>query len=244
MQLANLKQQLNQEIGEACRCYQALDKERLDLLEVCSPWDSPLGHAVQEAGGRVERLGLHNGYDLSTRSGTQKAMEFMRRHRPRHVHFSPPCFPWSPMRNACRTEEQYLKLQEDKIYGRKILKNCRKLLELQLQELGAHGSGSLEDWGSHASAEQPLRAQSWKEESWRAMTRMAGGRFRSDGCAWGLRRPQTRKFMQKSWGWFSTCQKLRQILARTCNHQPHEHSCVEGSVTATTAQYPCHCAKR
>ena len=238
VQLANLKQQLNQEIGEACRCYQALDKERLDLLEVCSPWDSPLGHAVQEAGGRVERLGLHNGYDLSTRSGTQKAMEFMRRHRPRHVHFSPPCFPWSPMRNACRTEEQYLKLQEDKIYGRKILKNCRKLLELQLQELGAHGSGSLEDWGSHASGEQPLRAQSWKEESWRAMTRMAGGRFRSDGCAWGLRHPQTRKFMQKSWGWFSTCQRLRQILARTCNHQPHEHSCVEGSVTALTAQYP------
>ena len=238
VQLASITQQATQEVEQACHCFRALGKERLDLLEVCAPWDSPLGKAVQEAEGTVERLGLHNGYDLSTRSGTQKAMEFMRRHRPRHVHFSPPCLPWSPMRNACQTEAQYMKLLEDRVYGRKILKNCRKLLELQLQELGAHGGGSLEEFDSHVSGEQPLRAQSWKEESWRAMTRMAGGRFRSDGCAWGLRHPKTHKLMQKSWGWFASCLALRKALLRTCNHQPHEHTCVEGSVTSYTAQHP------
>lgn len=37
----------------------------LDLLEICAPWDSPLSEEFKAQGGRVERLGLHNGYDLS-----------------------------------------------------------------------------------------------------------------------------------------------------------------------------------
>ena len=40
---------------------------RMDLIEVCAPWDSPLTQEVESKGGKAMRLGLHNGYDLSSR---------------------------------------------------------------------------------------------------------------------------------------------------------------------------------
>ena len=52
----------------------------LDLLEICAPWDSPLSEEYKTQGGRVERLGLHNGYDLSTRTGYRKAVAFLKEH--------------------------------------------------------------------------------------------------------------------------------------------------------------------
>ena len=59
-----------------------------------------------------------------------------------------------------------------------ILKRCCKLMEIQAQESRSQSSGLTV---RHANGEQPLRAQSWGEESWKAMTRQAGGRFRVDG---------------------------------------------------------------
>ena len=38
---------------------------KLDLVEICSPWDSPLGACCEKLGGRVARLGIHNGYALA-----------------------------------------------------------------------------------------------------------------------------------------------------------------------------------
>ena len=65
---------------------------RLDLLEICAPWDSPLTKAVEEAGGRAVALGLQNGYDLTTTSGFRKAAQFIREMKPRYVHISPSLF--------------------------------------------------------------------------------------------------------------------------------------------------------
>lgn len=46
---------------------------RVDLVEICAPWDSPLSQAVIDAGGKAERWGCHNGFDLSTKSGCVEA---------------------------------------------------------------------------------------------------------------------------------------------------------------------------
>ena len=44
---------------------------RLDLLEVCAPENSTLTAAVQRRGGRAMRIGLHNGFDMSTSAGRE-----------------------------------------------------------------------------------------------------------------------------------------------------------------------------
>ena len=235
-QTIQLRQGLEKDLGQVCAAFRSLCKERDDLVEVCAPWDSPLSKAVQDLGGRAMRLGLHNGYDLSTRKGFLMAAQYLRQHRPRYLHFSPPCFPWSPMMNANqRTPEQRDRLEQHRQTSRKILKSCRKLMELQTQELQAESCGP---GHSEASGEQPLRALSWGEESWQHMTKVAGGRFRVDGCEWGMKHPRTQRRLQKSWGWFSTCLRLRTALERKCSHDKGDHALVEGSITSQTAMYP------
>ena len=78
----------------------------LDLLEVCAPWDSPLVKAVQNAGGQAMAIGLHNDYDLATRRGFVRAAQLIRERKPKYLHVSPPCFPWSPLQNCNQKTEQ------------------------------------------------------------------------------------------------------------------------------------------
>ena len=130
---------------------------RLDLLEICAPWDSPLSQAVIDLGGKAMRLGVHNGFDLGTRAGLTKALQVLRKLRPRYAHFSPPCDPWSSINNANqKTAEQIFKLEEKRRSSRRLLKNCRTILEVQVKELQGDAGG-----------EHPLRAQSWSETSWK-----------------------------------------------------------------------------
>ena len=235
-QRSSLLESLSQELHQVCVCFRALGKPRDDLVEICAPWDSPLAEAVKCLGGRVHRLGIHNGYDLSTRSGFQKAAQYLREHRPRYVHFSPPCFPWTPLTNLNqRNQDQVNQLHQNRQHSRKILKHCRKLYEIQVHELQSESSGTGDH---HASGEQPLRAQSWGEASWKAMATHAGGRFRVDGCAWGLKHPTSEGPLLKSWGWFATCRRLREALERQCSHGKGMHDIVQGSISASTAIYP------
>ena len=72
----------------------------LDLLEVCAPWDSPLAASVASLGGKVMRLGIHNGFDLSTTKGYHMAAEVIKTKKPRYVHCSPPCYAHSVVQNG------------------------------------------------------------------------------------------------------------------------------------------------
>ena len=85
--------------------FEELTERRCDLLEVCAPWDSPLSEAVEKAGDWAIRIGLHNGYDLSTKEGLHKAMYLLRKVRPKYVHVSPPYCPFSCMQNANQRTE-------------------------------------------------------------------------------------------------------------------------------------------
>ena len=209
----------------------ALDEVRgrkVDLFEICAPWDSPLSAMVVRYGGSAMRLGVHNGFDLSTKGGFHRAVQELREHRPRKVHFSPPCFPWSRMQNLNqRTPAQCAQLEEKRNRSRRILRNLERLCEIQVLEL--HGD---------KSGEQPWAADTWSESPWARMTHRAGGRFRVDGCMFDMRHPQTGLFLQKGWGFFSSDPTLRKVLAKTCNHAASSHTPIEGSVTASTATYP------
>ena len=214
--------------------------ERVDLMEVCAPWDSPLSEAVERLGGTTIRLGLRNGFDMSTKTGLRKALALLRRVKPRYVHVAPPCFPFSIIQNANqRTPEQKDHLESKRNHGRKILDNCCKLLEVQIQELGCQGGFSHDGEMHDGGGEQPLRALSWKEPSLRRATALCGGRFRVvDGCCHGLMDGKTNRLMQKSFGWLSNNLSIRKALQRTCNHRPEMHVPIEGGRTAPSAVYP------
>ena len=54
----------------------------------------------------------------------------------------------------------------------------------------------------------------------------------------GLQNPETQRPLQKSWGWFSSDPRIRDVLERKCNHPPEAHDVVEGKLTPMTASYP------
>ena len=106
-------------------------KQRMDLVEVCAPWDSPLADAVDLEGGFSFRMGLHNGFDLTSEKGFRKAAQFLRKHKPRYVHASPTCFPWSPMQNCNqKNPQQIAELKEKRRVGRIMLQNVNKLIKI------------------------------------------------------------------------------------------------------------------
>jgi hypothetical protein len=70
--------------------------------------------------------------------------------------------------------------------GRRIFKHLLRLAEIQFHEIQGDFSG-----------EQPWKASSWREKLWAALAKKAGGRFRVDGCRFGLRDPKTTKLMLK-----------------------------------------------
>ena len=217
--------------------FHGLTGKRVDLVEICAPWDSPLAEAVERAGGVVMRLGLHNGYDLSTREGFLKAAWVLRRLKPRYVHLSPPCFPFSCMQNANqRTDQQKLDLEEKQKYGKRILRHCAKLLEIQVQELRAEAGGSTKD--TDGGFEQPLRARSWQIPEVQRITKLCGGRFRVDGCQHGMIHETTKCPLLKSYGWLSTHAGIRRSIEKKCNHESHVHQPIEGPLTSKTAVYP------
>ena len=226
--------QISEEFREA---FQGVTTGGYDLVEVCCPWDSPLSEAVIQAGGRAFRMGLQNGYDLSTKAGLAKASTMIRRLRPRYIHCSPPCNPWSSLRNGASTVEQHQKLADDKAQGRAILKNCLKLIQLQRQELGGQ-SGFGKHVGHDAGGEHPLTASSWKEPSMRKMVKICGGeKFRCDGCRFGTQNDQGEP-LQKPWGWFSSHDGIRRALNKTCLHQPGEHAKMTSKDKPASAVYP------
>ena len=211
----------------------------LDLLEVCAPWDSPLTKAVRDTGGKSMAIGLHNGYDLTTVSGLKKAIALVRKHRPRYIHVSPPCDPWSAMQNCNqRTEDQIQALELKRQVSKRLLRNCRRLLEIQLLELNGDGGMTSGTVQPHAGGEHPLHAQSWGVQDMKTMVKLCGGRFVVHGCRHGMLDKNREFLLKKPWGWFSTHHGIRNALALTCNHGPKSHPVIEGSNTSLSAVYP------
>ena len=130
---------------------------------------------------------------------------------------------------------------QEQLQSRKLLKQCRKLCEIQRKELNGAAGGSLsgDDIQHHAGGEQPLRASSWKLSELRDMVQMCGGeRFGVDGCMLGLRDAKSGEFIRKPWGWFSSLPSIRTALEKRCVHGKCAHENIRGPKAAPTAIYP------
>ena len=119
--------------------HEILHGQKLDLLEVCAPWDSPSSGAVRELGGKAVSIGLHNGFDLSTRQGFLKAASVVRKTNPLYLHISPPCFPWSPLQNCNQNSAAQIEtLREKRVVGRKksnTVESCWSFRFLKTMEM-------------------------------------------------------------------------------------------------------------
>ena len=90
------------------------------------------------------KIGLHNGYDLITRAGFLKTVDvlILRKTRPKNVHLSPPCFPWTQFQNLNQpTPAECAELGQKREHSRKMLKNLQKLAEIQIKEMEGELSG-------------------------------------------------------------------------------------------------------
>ena len=118
----------------------------VDLIECCASPNSELTKAVEELGGKADRLGIWN-CDLATRRGFEKAKQQLYATRPRHLFCSPPCDPFSALQNLNqRTEDQRLRHAVKLARGRRIWRHCMELCCIQISLGGA------------AHVEHPLRS--------------------------------------------------------------------------------------
>ena len=128
-----------------------LRPSQLDLLEIGCPEDSTLGQAMEKEGGSVFRMGLWNWYDFSRASTVPKAKAFVDEKRPRRVHISPPCTPFSIMQNLNqKDDEQVANLKKKIAWGTKVMDNMIELARYALSK------------GCEVSLEQPANASSWR----------------------------------------------------------------------------------
>ena len=199
---------------------------RYDLLEICAPHDSTLTQTCLELGGRADRLGLHNGHDLSKSTGFQGATQKIRTLRPRHLWISCPCGPWSTMQNLnMRTPEQVQKLKWKRKRSAKLIKNVVSLAELQLS------------LGGEIHWEHPLNALSWNLACVRKLTKQLHY-TRLDGCMVGARAADTGELTLKPWGILSSDILMHAALGIKCTHDFRHQPLLGGASCAQSAFYP------
>ena len=240
---AGIMASLHEELQEGIHAvWELVAGSQLDLLEVCAPWDSPLSRAVREEGGGAMSIGVHNGFDLTTRLGFKRAVKLLRKTRPRYMHISPPCDPWSPLQNLNqRTVQQRETLAQKRTLHRRLFHHCRRLVEIQVREFNQPCGMDEDGWHHHAGGEQPLRATSWGLSDMRAMLSLCGDRFIVHRCRHGMKNMKTGNLLRKPWGWFSTHAGVRRALSLElrCNHGRNvTHDLIQGDITSPTAIYP------
>ncbi|CAK0911327.1 unnamed protein product, partial [Prorocentrum cordatum] len=207
---------------------------RYDLLEVCTPPKSRLSQAVIDLGGAAFRAGVHNGFDMATKTGVRRLALWIRQHRPRRIVVSPPCTADCQLQNwNQKTPEDRERLRKKVQQARRIQAGCETIMSVGLQFRGAE-----------IDLEQPQRSHSWGRSE--ALKRIREQTYETlvAGCAYGLRCPRSGLLLPKVWRICSTDPELQKAIGKRCSNRPgrhdnHEHGeIIGGEVVAATAFYP------
>ena len=158
LRMVNLRQSEKQEMNKQCRKHQRRLQEDLiaavrpalvDMLEIGAPVDSALKQAMESEGGTVFSMGLWNKFDFDRRGIVTKAKEYVEVNRPRRVHISPPCTPFSILQKMSqRNPEQKEQLRKQITWGTKVI---NYMIEVGIYALGL---------GCELSFEHPANASS------------------------------------------------------------------------------------
>ena len=128
--ISTLRMSANAIAGAANHTWtEAVRHNRVDFAEVCCTADSQLAGEVIAEGGAAERYSHWNGFDLTTRKGSEPIRDGLESTRTRCVWLSPPCGPDSPMQNLNqRTDEQSADLESKRSRSHRIQRNIREIV--------------------------------------------------------------------------------------------------------------------
>ena len=209
----------------------SLDSSKCDLIEVCGEKGS-LTERVLADGGVAYRIGLSNKMDLSTTNGTERALEFARKVRPRWMWFSLPCNPNSPLQKLNqRNEEQIENWKWKRRKALKIIGSGRRLAFEQIER------------GGEIAWEWPVNNRGWLLKEVVDMFRQVGQKkevliTRLDGCQVNLRAIDTQELMNKPWKIITTDRGMHVGLSMRCNGNHFHEKCIGHGRALHSAFYP------
>ena len=225
-QQCNITHSLSVLSSEVASAFSAcVDLGKTTLIEVCCTADSSLSRAVLAAGGTIHRCSFWNGFDLTKQKGLQNLLNTIKQRQPKHIWFSPPCGPESPIQNMNqRNDEQTKALRQKR----------QTVLKIQRSIACAMRACMNSDWGCCVWLEQPTQCGSLRHEPFRSLLQHLFV-AKTHGCAWGLRNKEN-ELLKKPWSVYSSSPLVRRLERRCVGNHSHAQ-CLSGAA-AISASYP------
>ena len=188
------------------------------LLEIYAGEHSPLTDAAISKGLRAHRFSKSDG-DLSTFAGRQKLWRLIDELQPEHIYVAPECGPWGGWNrlNAMKSVTLWDKINDQQNHERTHIKLCAQLCSYQVTR------------NRHFHLEQPSGSGMINTPEFAPIQRMTQQAL-FDMCAFGLKIPQTDRFIKKRSQIWTSCSEMHDFLnQRNCQHD-HDHQVIAGNI--------------
>ena len=206
-------------------------QQQLKLLEMCCPPNSALSSMVEQFGGRAARITEKN-MNLTTASGFEQALSFLRKERPEWVWVSFPCGATSPIQNFNELDE-WGKAQsmERKRKSRRLVRRGLRLLREHVLEHGGHFAW---EWPRHNEAWKWREVQEFLKEVHEKV-----GIYKTllDGCQVGVEDGNGLP-VKKPWQIYTTDRDMAATLNIQCPGHHKHGECLGGQVAKKSGFYP------
>lgn len=187
------------------------------LLEIYAGDHSPLTEAINHSDFKAIRFTRSDG-DLSTITGRQKLWNLIEKHQPDHIWVAPECGPWGGWNrlNMFKSPSLFDSIQQKQFEQLPHVRLCAKICEYQHR------------LGRHFHLEQPIGSNMRYLPEFKPIAQVTL-RAVFDMCRFGLKIPNSNRFIRKSSQVFTTSQCVFQSLDHTKCRGQHEHQRIEGS---------------
>ena len=184
---------------------------RVDFAEVCCTSDSLLSGAVTSLGGRAVQYSHWNGFDLTTKAGTNKLKEDLLEKKPRVVWMTPPCTTQRLQQSQSRSTFHRVQMNILAVFLWLVKQDwCEAILEQMW------GSTSLCRGGVFSELKEQFHSG------------------RTPGCQWTA--SSTECFLQNPWFFICSHRRWSDLLCyRRCLHD-HSHQTLEKETLRYTPQ--------
>ena len=116
---------------------------RVDAAEVCCYADSLLSGAVASIGGRAVQYSHWNGFDLTTKAGTDKLKEVLLERKPRVVWVTPPCTTQRTQQSQSRSKCHRIQMNILAVFLWLVKQDWREAILEQMWGSTSHGRGGV-----------------------------------------------------------------------------------------------------
>ena len=188
-----------------------------DVSEVFSvPRLCPVAGQKGLKGGRS--YDILNGWNFLDAAHRKGCLEEIATLKPRHMHVSSPCGPFSSMQRLSKTKGNWEERQRKRVEGEVLLRFVMQVCKMQWEA------------GRGFSFEHPIGADSWKQpcvEHVCGLDDVCSVSF--DQCCFGLKDPISQKLYKKGTRIITNNRYMEEYLGKKCS-QDHVHEKLEGQI--------------